>query len=940
MRFLLLSIFLICSTNTFANDAIKHYENALNLLNEGKLSEAEIAVKNSLKEDLNYLPARLLLGKVLLKTGNLRSAEKEFLQAKNLHADSYAVTMSLVEVKLLLDKNDEALTLLREQQHLKTDSKYFYFQANAYKALQQYDLALSSYHQAISMRGNNAQYHTALADLWYRKENTPDAQLSLNQALLLDSKNIPALLLSSEVYKSLGQFELAQQAISLVFSQKKNHKKALFAQASLFLTMNQLAEALTITLKLRELMPHDPYAKLLHSSIVAQQGNTKQARRILSEVKQQLSGVDNKYKDDQQVLLLSATVDYINQNRHSAKKQFIRFLDLYGENSSARRYLAIISIREDDLDKAQFHIEKALIKNSNDVELYTLASEIYRQAGLLTEQLAVLIKAKNNFPNNQKINEHYIACLLANNQQGKALEKLNSFNEQSTLQNKTVLGFMQLQAGLFEQAHKTTQMLLNDHPDKIEILQLAGELSLKTRENNEEAIYFFEQALKLDASFSPSLLALSGIYLQQGKLAKAEEYYQQLLTINPNNALAVQLYADLAVKQGRFALAIKLLEPLASNNNYQTGRALLNLYIATKKTAPALLLLNDLEEEYPLNEALLLSKSRVQAQLGEQEPAKRSLNILFGLLYDEPTKLIILASAQLELNDVDSAARTIDRIKSLEQEQVPELIQARLYVAQGKYEQAKTLIDKGLSSHEQSKIKSRPWLSLKVSTLIPQGYFDEATVIVENLFKQYKDREYLQLLTQLYSKQNKVDSLIEILSSWLIQKPNDKWAVAQLSSLAYVIDDLDLAINSLKNYPDLNISPAFLNNLANYYLLKYSKERGKLVPKPSKGETLNLKLTTAINYARQAYKLSPLNAAINDTLGWLYVQSGQTQRGLGLLREASARDAKNGEIYYHLAYALMKLKQNKQAIAALDQAIVLLPEHELRSILSKQIVNL
>ena len=69
-------------------------------------------VKNSLKNDLSYLPARLLLGKILLQTGNLQSAEKELEQAKKLHADSYAVTISLVEVKLLLDKYDEALNLL------------------------------------------------------------------------------------------------------------------------------------------------------------------------------------------------------------------------------------------------------------------------------------------------------------------------------------------------------------------------------------------------------------------------------------------------------------------------------------------------------------------------------------------------------------------------------------------------------------------------------------------------------------------------------------------------------------------------------------------------------------------------------------------------------------------------------------------------------------
>ena len=816
MRFLLFFILLTCSINAFAYDAIKHYENALTLLNEGKLNEAEIAVKNSLQDDLNYLPARLLLGKVLLKKGNLSSAEKEFEQAKKLHADSYAVTMSLVEVKLLLDKSNEAFALLKAQQHLKADSQYYYLLGNAHKALSQLDLALAAYHQAIAMDASIARYHTALADLWYLEGNTNKAELSFNQALLIDENNFPALLLSSEVYKNQGLYQQAQEALTIILLQDKNNKKALFSQASLFLAQKKLTEALTVTLTLRELSPTDPFAKLLHSSIIAQQGDTKQARRILSEVDQQLSGLNKKDKDNKQVLLLSATVNFINQNSHSAKKLFLRYIDLYGEDASARRHLAIISVREEDLDKAQLHIEKGLETESHDVELYILASEIYRQAGLIEKQLTLLLKAKKIFPRDPNIRDHFIASLLANKQPEQALEELNNTNEQSSLQNKTVLGFMLLQTGLLEQARTVTQALLDDHSDKVEVLQLAGELSLKTRDDSKEAIYFFEQALVLDANFSPALMALSGIYSQQGQFVEVEENYKRLLTINPQDATVLQLYADLAIKQARLPLAIKLLEPLASNKSYQTGRALLSLYLATQKMDKAQVLLEGLEDEYPLDEALLLSKSRIQAQLGEQDPARKSLNILFGLVYDDPKKLIVLASAQLEVGDVIATKKTLDRIKFLELEPVPPLLQARFYVVNSQYEQALRIIEKSLEPSTENQQGNRAWLSLKVSVLIAQGQLEQATSIVEGLYQQYQEREYLQLLAQLYGQQDKVDLLINILSQWLVQTPSDKWAVVQLSSLALVQDNLTLAISTLENYPHIKISPALLNNLANY----------------------------------------------------------------------------------------------------------------------------
>jgi Flp pilus assembly protein TadD len=105
----------------------------------------------------------------------------------------------------------------------------------------------------------------------------------------------------------------------------------------------------------------------------------------------------------------------------------------------------------------------------------------------------------------------------------------------------------------------------------------------------------------------------------------------------------------------------------------------------------------------------------------------------------------------------------------------------------------------------------------------------------------------------------------------------------------------------------------------------------------NKNSALDPALIIAIDYAKQAYKLVPLNAAINDTLGWLYVQTGQTEKGLGLLREASARDVKNGEIYYHLSYALVQSNRREQASSVLNQAIELLPNHNLRNLINNQI---
>lgn len=941
MRFFIIFLFFLPAA-VLANDAMTHYEQALSKFNEGKLVEAEIAIKNSLQLNLDYLPARLLLGKVLLKRGKAQAAEKEFEQALLLQADSHAVVFSLVEVKLLLNKNEQALVLLTNSPQLQSQSKYFHLQGNIYQALSKYTQAQVAYQKAISMQASNgnanindenAQLHTDFAHLWYSQENSNEAQKQIVKALVAEPNYIPALLLSSEIYKNNSEFSQAQNNISLALLKEPHNKQALFAQAGLFLAQDKLPEALTVALKLRELMPNDPYSKLLHSSIVAGQGNTKQARRILADIKQQLSGLDDKFSDDQQVLLLSATVNFINTSYHSAKKQFLRYLELYGENSSARKTLAIMAVREQDLTKAQFHIEKALAKNPNNVELYILAAEIYRQANLHDKQLIILQKAKQSFVDNDTVNDHYLASLLANNLFEQALTLLSKNKESSHLQNRTVLAFMQLSSGLYKQAKESTQQLLNEYPDKVEILQLAGELSLKTSEDANQAIYFFNQALVLDDRFSPALLALAGIYLQQGDLMQVEQLYQRLLTINEHDALVLQLYADLGVKQGKFLLAIKLLESLPVTNDYQTGRALLNLYIATKQPKKALALLSQLEQEYSLDQALLLSKSRVQAQLGQSEAAERSLKILFGLVYDETQKLAVLADAQLDILDVSAANKTVDRIKVLDKTKVPTLLQARLYFENKAYAKASGLIDEELKSVTRDDDISTAWLMLKVHTLIAQQDFSSAIVIVEKLFKQQSLRSQLQLLAQLYGQQQQTSSLIKLLTDWLAVTPQDEWAIAQLSALFMKQGNLQSAIQVLENYPNLANQAAFLNNLANYHSIGLFLKQQTI---PANNDD-KLSLNLAINYAKQAYKLAPHIAAINDTLGWLYVQKGQVDKGLSLLREAIARDVNNGEIYYHLAYALADVNNNKQAKRALSSAINLAPQHALRNVVAQKV---
>jgi Flp pilus assembly protein TadD len=74
----------------------------------------------------------------------------------------------------------------------------------------------------------------------------------------------------------------------------------------------------------------------------------------------------------------------------------------------------------------------------------------------------------------------------------------------------------------------------------------------------------------------------------------------------------------------------------------------------------------------------------------------------------------------------------------------------------------------------------------------------------------------------------------------------------------------------------------------------------------------------ALPTAEQAYKLDPERPAHADTLGWILLQQGKTERGIQLLNKAAAGAPKNPEIRYHYAYALAKAGQKSLAQKEVD----------------------
>lgn len=908
---LLMTLFLInkvCAAQTEISD----YEKALKLYNKGQFSEAEIVVKNSLLDHPNYLPARLLLGQALLKQGKLAAAEKELTLSANLRADSHIVVLPLVETKLLLNKPSDAIVLFEQFPSLSRTLQYYLLQGNTLKALNQFEQAEISYHSALAIEPNDTATLTALADLFYRQEHYQHALQELDKAIQSNAFYTPALLLKAEILKQEKKFQDAALQYTTILAKHPNNHQALFGQASVFLAQEQLEDAILLSTKLRELAPNDPYAKLLHSSLLTLQGNTIQGKQMLADIQQQILNLSDKQRNEKEVLLLSGSVDFINQNFQQARIKLQRYIQMYGEHIIVRRHLANIALRENDIRQAELHITKALDIDADEIEVQLLASLIFKQTRSSSEYLSYVAGMFQTHKENELIKDQYISALIEAGQYEQAKALLTQ--GQNNLANQTLLGFVLLQQGQLKQAGKISQELLNRYPNKIEVLQLAGELSLKLG-RRDDAISIFKQAIVLDEKFRPALLALAGIALNDNNLKKAESYYQHILNFYPDDPDVLQLYAKLAIDKKQPELAIKLLTGLPTTIllNKQTQTALLSLYLSTNQLELAQQAADRLKSIDPFNQEYLLARSQMEHRLGHQEKAQKTLKVLFGLVYDEVAKLEKVASLQLNFGDAQAAAKTIERAADISGT-VNAFLAARLALIRENYDAVDQAVAEALRSE-----KSLPWLELQVYSLMAQNKSETALPLLEALYSDSPTRHHLQLLAQLYATLSKQEPLKQLLADWLVANPTDTWATAQLSSLYEKTSNQRAAIKLLESYPNLNRQPLFLNNLANLYREIDTKK--------------------ALSLANRAYRLLPDFAPINDTLGWMLVRQGKYEQGLSYLREATTRDSNNATYFYHLAITLAKLGRMEEAQQTAIIAKQLKVDHKLLGELTELLSN-
>jgi len=397
-------------------------------------------------------------------------------------------------------------------------------------------------------------------------------------------------------------------------------------------------------------------------------------------------------------------------------------------------------------------------------------------------------------------------------------------------------------------------------------------------------------------------------------------------------------------KEGRADFVFEVLEGIAAKHPDQAvvffvqsmlAGQLNKGEVARDKVAHALSLQPDWDK------ALILH-AQLSAQNRQYESARIGLEKVLTQSPDNNKVRKLLGQVLMKMNKLDRAEAVYQEILQTEEEDGESQFALALISLQQKKEQKaevylKKLVNKrgwdaqasfylGRIAFNNSKFdESLTWFDkvtqgpyryeasmAAVSVLLQQSNFEEVDSRVLQLSKDFPQKKVQILLLQaeVYTKQKKYQKTFDVLSKGLKSFPEHRDLLYGRALIAEKVDRLAILESDLKKILVKNPKDVAVLNALGYTLVDRTDRYNE-----------------ADEYLTKALELSPGNALIMDSMGWLRFKQGRMEASLVLLKAAYEKQAEN-EIAIHLAEVLHVLGRAKEAADIINKAVEKTPEDE------------
>ncbi|MHB1213892.1 MAG: XrtA/PEP-CTERM system TPR-repeat protein PrsT [Thiobacillus sp.] len=872
----------------------EHIQRAKDFEDKGNLQGSIVELKNAIQKKPDSPQARLLLGQVYLKNGMGSEAEKELNRAEKLGVNRESIKPQLGEALLLMGEYKRVLDEINPGEQTSKTNRARIDQIRAEALIKQGQIkdACNLYQQSYDIDTTNPPTYWGLAQCAVFEHDTTKARAWLDAALKINSRQAKTWVFIGDLEQLNKNSPGALTAYANALQSEPNNRDALRSRAALNMALGQLDTAQSDVEKIAKLAPRSISTHYLQALLNFE-------RKKYPEARDDLQAVFKVTSDHMPSVLLAGATDYALGSYQQAETHLARFLSRYPGHQYARRVLAATQIKQNQPANALKTLAPILSPEIADAQALVLASEAYRIKREPSKAAEYLARAAAIDPKNASIQTQLGFSHLAAGDSQLAITELQKAASLNPNQHKAdiLLVMTYLDRKEYDKALAAIDALEKKRPNSAATHAMRGD-ALLGKNDFSGARKSFEQALAIDPAFFPAAASLAKLDIRDNKPDAAQKRIERILDKDKNNLQAMMAMAELAALNKQEKDSINWLEKAAkAHPGAIPPRAILvRHHLANNEPQKALALANEAISANPDNPAALDLLGSVQLAMNDNTSAISTYTRLVQQAGQSPEAHLRLALAQIANNQLADARATLQKALKLEPDH-PQSQDAliRLEMIENKPEKALQIARQVQAKHPKTPLgferegdiqlsQKRPALAIKAYELAllkgagPDGFIKlhRASTLAGNAVAAEQ-----QLTTWI--RQNPKDLVVRgYAAEHYAANGKNKEAIAQYQAI-------------LQQAPQ---NPAALNNLAGLY------------QREADGR--------ALQTAEQALKLAPQNPAIQDTLGWILVEQGQTQRGLELLGKALAGAPKSEGIRYHHAVALARSGDKARARKELE----------------------
>lgn len=878
-------------------------QSASEYLDQNKIREAAIELKNVLQQNPENAEARYMLGLINLDVGDTASAEKEFRRAAGAGWSGEQAQIGLARAMINRKEFQKLLDEIEIKDNYSANARadLYALQALAQAGLRDIERARETLDKGSELDAKAFHVLKSAIQIQLAAGNMEHAGESLKLALAAYEDNQEILLLSAIAALRNKDKEKAATAYRKVVEMDPVNLVSIYGrQARLVLARMEIVDGMfdqaqAMLMPLIKQNANDPETNFVRGLLAFEQGE-------LDLAEERLFMVLKVAPDHALTQLLFGTVSYAQQDYEQAAYYIAKYVSVMPDNLGARKLLGRTYIKLGQHDEAQATLQPGLESSADDAELLALVGLSQLQGGDVVSGIEGLEKAVQAAPESLKLRSRLASAYISVGETENAIKELNIILAEGgdNKQAEALLISAYIKAEHYDKAIDVALDMVQQNPEDPAVLSVAGNVFVASNDRP-EARKYFNRALQVKPGYVQATMLLARLEELDGYHAKAEVLYKKLADTNTEDIAPLMALARLAETQNQAVEMLVWLEQARKRapRDIRPLKILAEYYLREQALEKVSSLINEAIKIAPRDNTLLTLRARLQMAEGQYNKALLSLNELVTRVPDSVFIRAMLGETYFRLDQLTDARRQLEIVLEKQPYYVPALVlMANLELRSGNNEQALQYAGK------IQKTQPDLYMGYEIAgdaSMLKKNHAD-AKVSYEQAWGRKQLSGLAIKLSEASTRSGEFEEATKPLLTWLSDNPSDARALQFLGTAYQNMKRDDKAIEAfgkvLAIQPDNVVS---LNNLAWLYSLANN-------PK-------------ALELAERAYRVSSNDSGVQDTYGWILVQQGQVEKGRRILAQVVEALPEVPEVQYHYAVALLKSGDEEEALKLLGRLL-------------------